>query len=208
MSKRKGVIGASWLIACCIAGGCANQGPSGQTNGRVDPYDTKGREQSDAGITMAALLEASDQATMAIAERIGATFASHSTKVVIELGWIRNATNTPASDFEMLRRRVSGRLINSEAVRNVAKIMESPESMDQQAARFSQEAPPDRLDEATSSGGTATFRYAASDTYLLNGEFHEATRGGASTYYLEMTLTNLQTREIVFAQPFDFKQVR
>ncbi|MBL8746423.1 MAG: hypothetical protein JNK58_08720 [Phycisphaerae bacterium] len=145
---------------------------------------------------------------MAIAERINSTFASHSTKVVIELGWIKNVTNTPSSDFEMLRRRVTGRLINSEAVRHVAKIMESPEAMDQQAGRFAQAAAPDRLDESTSSEGTATNRYSASDTYLLNGEFREALRGGASTYYLEMTLTNLQTREIVFAQPFDFKQVR
>lgn len=204
-------IRASMLLAATCAGllvGCKNSGPSGDTGGRVDPYNTKGREESDPGMNMAAMLEASDRVAMAIADRIGGTMAEHANKVVIEIGVIDNRTRTPWNDFVLIRRRVVGKLVNSDIVGQVAKINEAPEVMDDQAKRFAPPKPVDRLDENLAPAAPATERFAAADTYLLNGNFSEATRGGASLYYLEMSLTNLQSRQIVFTEQFDFKQVR
>lgn len=187
------------LAGAFMAAGCDSSPPLGDTGGRVDPYRST---RVDAGSGMAHtvdLLEFSDRVGGALALRISTIdeIANAPGKVVIEMGDIENKTLTPTSDFSIMRRRVFAGLVNSSAVARVADIVEAPEVMDEQRDRFG-------VDRAT------TDRYDTRGTYLLQGYFGELTRGGGaqSNYYYEMTLTNLQTRRIVFAEQFDTKQIR
>lgn len=206
---------AASAVVCtlsCLLCACSNSGPSGNPLG-ADPYKSRGAAESDPGVSQVAMLEMCDRAAQAIASRIDDVMRNQerrTTKAVIEIGIIENQTRTPASDFELLRRRLCDRLINSDVVRNVAKVMAEPEHMDQQAARFRQAQRDDLLDEGTAQQGAATNRYSAGDTYLLNGYYGESTRAGGavSQYFFQVTLVNLKTREQVFSEPFDLSQRR
>ncbi len=193
--------------------GCANQGPSGNSGGRIDPYRSKGRITSDRAASTPEMLEACDKTAAAVASRIGDVVRRDhpQSKVVIELGLIENQTHgTMSNDFDLIRRRLTDRLVNSDVVRQVARINEAPESMDAQSRRFEQTQPVDRMDENLSAAAPSTARYAGGDTYLLNGYFGEQSRSGAaySFYFFQMKLVNLQTREVLFSEPFEFAQTR
>ena len=188
------------VLACTLPlAACSTPAPRGNTGGRIDPYRSTSVDARSGAASTVDLLEFSDRVGGAIALRIATIdeIASAPQKVVIEMGDIENKTLTPTSDFAIMRRRVFAGLVNSSAVSRVADIVEAPEVMDQQRDRFA-------VDRAS------TDRYDTRGTYLLQGYFGELTRGGGaqSTYYYEMTLTNLQTRRIVFAEQFDTKQIR
>lgn len=187
-------------LACTLPlAACSTPAPRGNTGGRIDPYRSTSVDAHSAAANTVDLLEFSDRVGGAIALRIATIdeIANAPQKVVIEMGDIENKTLTPTSDFSIMRRRVFAGLVNSSAVSRVADIVEAPEVMDQQRDRFA-------VDRAS------TDRYDTRGTYLLQGYFGELTRGGGaqSNYYYEMTLTNLQTRRIVFAEQFDSKQIR
>lgn len=186
------------------SGGCdqsrtTNPPPRGDTGGRVDPYRSTGVDAGSARASTVDLLEFSDRVGESLAARIARIpeIAQSPDRVVIEMGAIENNTQTPSSDFAIMRRRVFSGLVNSDLVRPYADILEAPEITDRQRGRF-----------ATDPGSTD--RYDTRATYLLQGFFGELSRGGGiqSNYYYEMTLTNLQSRRIVFVEQFDSKQIR
>ena len=173
--------------------------PRGNTGGRVDPYRSTAIDAASRDANSVDLLQFSDSVGRALAARIANVdeIRNAPQRVVIEMGDIHNKTYTPTSDFQIMRRRVFASLVNNGPVSQLADILEAPETMDAQRDRFA----PDYA---------STDRYDTRQTYLLQGYFGELTRGGGaqSTYYYEMTLTNLQSRRIVFTEQFDAKQVR
>lgn len=186
--------------------GCGNDGrvtappPQGNTGGRVDPYRSTPIDSGSFRASTVDLLQFSDQVGQALAARIGRVPEIYGApdRVFIELGELQNLTNTPTSDFLIMRRRIFAALVNSDAVTRHAAILESPEVMDHQRGRLG----PDGRPEADRNDPRAT--------YVLQGYFGELTRGDGlqSNYYYEITLTNLQTRQIVFTEQFDAKQIR
>ncbi|MEZ6318259.1 MAG: hypothetical protein R3B49_05810 [Phycisphaerales bacterium] len=201
MRSTKTLALAAALGSGLVLAACANPGPPprGDSGGRIDPYRSTSVDAGSGAANTVDLLQFSDKVGQAIAMRIASVdeIAGSPEKVVIEMGDIENKTYTPTSDFEIMRRRVFTGLVNSSAVSRLADIVEAPEVMDAQRGRFAND--PGQTD-----------RYGTRQTYLLQGYFGELTRGGGaqSNYYYEMTLTNLQSRRIIFAEQFDSKQIR
>jgi hypothetical protein len=193
-NHRRPLLLASSLTvpALLLASGCAQNGPSGNRGGRVDPGDTVSYEYRDKAAPTADLRQFAGQATEQIAQRLSDVpeIAGSPTKVVIALGAITNRTNTPTSDFVTIRRKVFTGLVNS-SVRRYADIIEQPEIMQGQLDRY-----------ASNDGtGTQPGKYDPSILYVLQGEFGELQRlnGQVSDYYFDFTLTNLRTGKIVTA---------
>lgn len=188
------------LTAIGVLGGLAGcqqqpkQGPTGVTRSDERIYG----ETRDPAADTVTLTEFSNRVSQAIVSRISGIpeITQSPTKVVIMVGGIENRSNTPQSDFDQIRRRVFAGLVNSNIVRQHADIVEAPEIMDAQRARLG--------------GAPGMGRYDPNLTFILNGFFSEQSRlgGGVSNYYLDMTLTNLGSGQILFAEQYDFKQVR
>jgi hypothetical protein len=199
-----GAVGLAAVLAGGRLTGCQQRvtqpPPRGDSGGRIDPYRSTSADRYDRSANTVDLLEFSDRVGDMLAQRISGVseIRESGSRVVIEMGDIENRTSTPSNDFAIMRRRTFASLVNSDAVSRYADILEAPEVMDDQYQRFG------------TPGGVGTDRYNTRATYLLQGYFGELVRGGGvqSSYYYEMTLTNLQTRRIVFVEQFDTKQFR
>ncbi len=203
------IIAAAFVAA--IVSGCESQPKQGNTGGRVDPYKTTIADERSPEISTVGLLEFSDKVAESLVSRISSIseITSRPEKVVLELGALDNQTRTSTRDYNQIRRRIMSRMVNSDILRKYANVMEAPEVMDGQARRLGQEAPPDLIDEG-GQADTGTARYSKDKTYLMNGYFGEQVRGGGakSTYFLQITLTHLGSRRVVFSEDFDMAQVR
>ena len=192
-----------WLVVgACVSAlpmGCHSSPPpmTGVTRSDERIYG----ETRDPAADTVTLTDFSNRVSQAIAMRISSmpSIQQSPTKVVIQLGGMENRSRTPVSDFEQIRRRVFAGLVNSDIVRRYADIVESPEILDAQRQRL-----------AGGAGVGTAGRYDPNINYVLQGFFseQERLRGGVSNYYLEMSLTNLQTGRIEFVEQYDFKQVR
>lgn len=185
------------FVALAILGGC-NTAPSGHTGGVIDSRTRTGADRYDRAADSVSLVEfASD-----VGQNLAADFMSipniqqSQYRVILEMGSIQNMTQTPSSDFAALQRKVFLTLQQSDFVRRGAKVVERRDRMDRDA----------QLAGAT--GNVA--QYTVGDTYFLQGTFSELSRGGGyqSTYLFDFTLTSAESREIVYARQFEFKQVR
>lgn len=197
------VVGAAMLAVCM--GACESNPPrreTGDSGGRINPYATTSADRSSSAANAASLWEFSDQVADALAARIGQIpeIRDSAYKVVIELGDIENMTNTPRQDFELIQRRLRGRLLTSDTVTANARFVEGARTMDREKERV----------QAGGGAGGMTDRYDEHQTYVLRGSFYESTRGGGrvSRYYFEFNLVNLQSRDIVFNESFDLAQQR
>lgn len=194
-----------WLVGCTLAGvlsmgGCVANQSVGDSGGRINPYASTGADRASTDASMPALWEYSDQVAQALAKRINEIpeIANSPSKVIIELGSIENQTNTPRSDFELIQRRLRGRLLHSDYVTSRVRFVESVQSMDAERRRVLGEDP------YTNSGQTN--RYDTNATYVLRGAFFESDRSSTRRYYFEFNLVNLQSRDIVFNESFDLAQ--
>lgn len=204
---------AGLLLACCGMVGCQSQayGPSGRQTGHVDPYENVKGTERDRAVSEVTLLEFADQVTQTMSERIPqvADIKNSPNKVVIAVGDIANRTKTPSNDFVAIRSQIFSDLVNS-SVANVADILETIEVMDQQMARYAPQAGSNRLDERVAPPAGAA-RYDPRETYILNGDFSEISRGEAgraSTYLFNCRLVNLGTSKVVYSDRITVKQVR
>ncbi|MEL7472541.1 MAG: hypothetical protein AAGK04_04425 [Planctomycetota bacterium] len=200
----------TWITAAAIGGAAALMGcqtpPPGNTGGRVDPYRSTPADEYSPEANTVTLLEFSDQVSEAIARRIAEVpeIRESPDRAAIELGALVNNTRTPSSDFAIVRRRVFGNLVNSSIVGQWADVYEAPEIVDPQYERLAPHA-----DTSYRSGYPhSTSRYDPNKTFLLQGDFGEMVRGRQSTYLFEMTLTNLQSRRVVFNEQVVSKQRR
>jgi hypothetical protein len=214
LTKTRGLSGwirpaLTVLAAAAItsaAAGC-KQPPRGDPGGRADPYSwTESDVHSDAA-GLPALLEFSDATADALARDLAALEQLETQgdeKLVLELGSLENRTNsTPTQDFELIQNRLRSKLMNSPILREKFRFVESRRAADAELGRV---AGPE---EAARQGGR-TARYAAEDTFVLQGDFFEARRGGGGRrqYFFEFALVNLATRERVFSEGYDLAQVR
>lgn len=200
-----GIIGCGLLV-----GGCAPNREVGQSGGRINPYATTGADEASGAASMPALYEYSDQVAEALVRRLSQIpeVTGSPTRVIVELGDLENHTTTPRSDFELIQRRLRGRLLSSDIVTANMKFVESVAAMDRELERV-QGGETDPLQRDLERGGR-TDRYDPRHTYVLRGGFFESSRGGGDTrrYYFEFNLVNLQDRSIVFNEPFDLAQTR
>jgi len=191
------------LSTVMIAAGCAStpRSPRGDTGGSADPYRSTDADRYARRVSTVSLLEFSDQVSDAIARRIARVqeIVERDGSVLILMGNLKNDTATPSNDFEIIQRRVFTGLVNNDFVAAHADVIEAPEGLDAQYRRLAPDGYGDR-----------TARYDPEDEYLLQGFFGEMERGNASqsTYYFEMTLTNLASGRIVFSEQLDQKQIR
>lgn len=199
-------LGASlMLVGLAAAPGCTPS--AGDSGGRIDPYQTTRDDRRNDKINLPALLEFGDKAAEQLARDLKDIdeIESRQTRAILEIGTIVNKTRTPTQDFEQMQIRLRNKIRNSALVRDRFKIVESGARSDVEKRRTEGPGPEDLLQEGTGSGGTD--RYAAKDTYVLQGDFYEAKRNDRSQYYLNFQLTNVQSREIVYNHDFDLGQV-
>ncbi|GIK19559.1 MAG: hypothetical protein AMXMBFR77_18150 [Phycisphaerales bacterium] len=204
LTRGTAVLTCASLLAVSI-GACESSPPrreTGDSGGRINPYATTPADRSSSAANAASLWEFSDQVADALAARIAQIpeIRDAPYKVVIELGDIENMTNTPRQDFELIQRRLRGRLLTSDTVTAKARFVEGARTMDREKDRV----------QAGGGAGGMTDRYDERLTYVLRGSFYESTRGGGqvSRYYFEFNLVNLQSRDIVFNESFDLAQQR
>ncbi|MCC7388279.1 MAG: hypothetical protein IT431_05880 [Phycisphaerales bacterium] len=206
-SKRGSMVFLAAVGGMALAGGCTHNQNVGSSGGRINPYASTPADEASTSASMPALWEYSDQVAEALSRRIGGIpeIAGSPTRVIVELGAIENQTNTPRSDFELIQRRLRGRLLSSDIVNANVKFVESVQAMDAEARRV-RGGETDPLQRDYGSGETD--RYDPRMTYVLRGSFFESDRGDTRRYYFEFNLVNLQDRSIVFNEPFDLAQQR
>lgn len=201
------VTAAAGLLAAAALSGCTHNRDVGDSGGRINPYASTRADEASTAASMPAMLEYSDQVAQALVRRLSdiPEIESAPARVIVELGAIENQTNTPRSDFEMIQRRLRSRLINSDIAAANMKFVESVAAMDAEQRRvMGGETDPLQRDY----DGGRTDRYDPSHTYVLRGAFFESGRGDTRRYFFEFNLVNLQTRSIVFNEPFDLAQQR
>lgn len=203
--RRVTALTATSLLAGGLMQACTHNRDVGDSGGRINPYASTGADAASTDASMPAMLEYSDQVAEALARRIGGIpeIAGSPTRVVVELGAIENQTNTPRTDFEMIQRRLRGRLLSSDIVTANVRFVESVAAMDAEQRRvMGDETDPLQRDYERG----RTDRYDPSHTYVLRGAFFESVRYDTRRFYFEFNLVNLQTRDIVFNEPFDLAQ--
>lgn len=200
------LMGAAILVTTAgLFTGCAQNQSVGNSGGRINPYATTRADEASGAASMSAMWEYSDQVAEALARRIGAIpeITNAPTRVIVELGAIENQTNTPRGDFELIQRRLRGKLLSSDIVTAKVKFVASVQAMDAESRRVrgGQSDPLQR-----DLGGGETDRYDPSLIYVLRGGFFESRRGDTRRYYFEFNLVNIQSRAIVFNEAFDLAQ--
>lgn len=187
------------LIATVMAGvaGCQAPAPAGSTGGRIDPYRTTAADEYSYGASMPALLEFCDRTAQALARDLTTIpdIRDAKTRVIVELGSIRNQTRTPTSNYEQIQARLRSQIFQSSLIRQYIVLTEDPGRMDREL---------ERLGATGTSGETA--RYEAGATYVLQGDFFESGRDNVRRYFFEFKLVNLASREIVFDHSYDLAQ--
>lgn len=204
------VLGLS-VFSLSLPLGCESTPARGNDAGRADPYATSAADVMSKSTSSVTLLEFADQVSEALAMRLPNVpdIAQKNHRVLIELGDIENNTSTRTSDFNTIRRRIFINMVNNTQITNTAQINERPDRTRRMSEAYLQEDAPDLLDEGTSgSGNSGAVQYRLEDIYTLSGTFGEIRRGGNSLYLFDVTLTNLRSREIVFAEQFEARQSR
>lgn len=203
--QRLKIVAVAALVASGSLAGCTRNTSVGQSGGRINPYASTRGDVVSGAANMPSMLEYSDQVAEALARRIGdiPEISGAPTRVIVELGGIENETSTPRTDFELIQRRLRGRLLSSDIVNANVRFVESVQQMDAEARRVrGGETDPLQRDY----GGGETDRYDPRHTYVLRGAFFESRRGDTRRFYFEFNLVNLQSRTIVFNEPFDLAQ--
>lgn len=184
-------------VAALLLGGCQPTPPApGATGGRMDPYRSTVSDRKSHKASMPALYEFSDQTAASLARELVDIdeIKNAAEPVVLELGDLRNMTETPTQDFEQIQHRIRGHLLGSTLVRRHFRIVESAARMDRELRRVDAE------------GAERTARYDPNITYQLIGDFFESRRDPIRRYYFEFKLVHLASRAIAFHQQFDLTQ--
>lgn len=94
----------------------------------------------------------------------------------------------------MMQNRVRGQLLKSQLIQSKFIVVADPARMDSEMGRVSGQS------------GAGSARYDPSITYMLLGDFFEATRGHTRRYYFTFSLVNLASRQIAFQKDYDLGQ--
>ena len=104
---RVSVLGMVGLVVLLTIG-CQAPPPRGNTGARMDPYRATASDRASPKASGQALWEYSDQVVEKMARDLATIeqIRSAPRRVVLELGDLRNRTNTPTSDFELIQHRI------------------------------------------------------------------------------------------------------
>lgn len=200
------------LSSMCVALVGCNTAPPGDTGGVIDARERTRVDMNSSEADSTSLLEFADRVGQELGSQIARIpeIRNSPTQVIIELGSIQNNTRTPSSDFAAMQRRVFLTLQRSDLVRENAQIRERYDRVVRDAAGMEAPVQVDPLGrEAPTQGGPVVDRGNLAVTYFLQGTFSELVRGNfQSTFQLDFTLTKGTTRQIVYSNLFDFKQLR
>ena len=209
---RLALCAASAACAIGALAGCKNYGPEGYNGGLIDPNTRTRADFHSPEADSVTLTEFGDDACQQLSAQLSRIpeIASSPSKVLIEMGSIKNMTRTPSSDFAAIQRRVFLALVNSDLARRSADIVEDVRRVDADAAYVSPPPQVDASGKEVPGSVPLSARYPLDKTYFLHGTFSELSRGGGiqSTYQFDFTLTNAQSRQIVFAKQITAKQFR
>ena len=171
--------------------------PRGSSGGRLEPGTQHGETASQVNVVD--MIELSDEFVAQLAQEISEIpdiQAAGGTRKVLELGVFTNRTSTSSRDFEQFMDRVRSLIQSSKLLRQHLMIVSSRSRNQANLNRTQGEAGPDLLDEGA--GGPEAVKYRPEDTYMLSGTFSEIRRGGVYNYFLQVEMSNLATREIVY----------
>jgi len=190
-----GLAGALALSACAHA-------PRGSSGGRLSPSTEHGETASQVNVVD--FQELADAFTSQLAQDIAALpdiQAAGNTRKVMEIGAFTNKTSTSSNDFEQFMSMVRSRIQQSSLLRQHLMIVSSRSRNQANLNRTQGQAGPDLLDEGA--GGPEAVKYRPEDTYMLGGTFSEIRRGGVWNYFLQVELSNLATREIIYQETLE-----
>lgn len=122
-------------------------------------------------------------------------------RLVLELGGINNKTETSVSDYFMIQRRLQGKLTQSDILKAAFMIVETPERIDAENRRIYGDASGGLLQDVKAVPGRN--RYDPNISYVLTGDFYQATRLNQRRYLFQFSLTNLASGKIVFQKSYD-----
>ena len=193
------------LGALLMLAGCQTHPSPGATGGRIDPYRSTPADVVSTGASMPALMEFCDQAAEAFAQDLAEVpeIRDAPSRVVLEVGSLRNQTRTPTSNFEQIQARLVGAIFDSRLIQRYCMVVESGDRMDAELKRIN--GPADDLSvDSLESGRTA--RYDPNIIYVLQGDFFESGRDNVRRYYFEFKLVNLASRARVLQETYDLGQ--
>lgn len=183
--------------------------PKGEPTGRAPSTDTTPAERRSAQVSITGLTEQSDlvaEQLMADLNSIPELNAGYRSTVVF--GDIMNKTQiVPTSDFEAFRTKIRGRLLQSQALRNKVRFVESRAKVEELRRREGAGSS-DLLQQGTATGVQPLNE---NYTYFLNGEMYRVDRGNSAVnlYSMSYNLTSMSTGEIIWTSPsYEVKQVR
>lgn len=189
------------LAALSISGGCALPPRSNPEPGRIEVTQTTRGDVYSPEASMPDLYRFSDEVGRQLALEIAQIreIRESPQRVVIELGTLNNRTGTTTQDFELIQRRLFGKLQQSLHLERYAMVVEQRRTMERDYREIT------GSDETVGEG--APEKYDPDRTYVLQGHFFESRRGGTRRYLFEFQLANLGSRAIVFNRTFDSSKV-
>ena len=196
--------GLALLALALFVPACAKT-PQGSRGGRIDPYRSTAADEDSRKASMPDLYQFCDETAQRLAHDISdiPEIDKAPQKVVLELGDILNQTRTPTGDFELIQNRLRSQLRSSRLLRDRVMFVESRARMNRELRRIDGGDGQDLLQEGVATPGGGTARYAPANTYVLQGDFQEATRSSTRRYLFLFRLVNLVTREIIWDKTFD-----
>jgi hypothetical protein len=184
--------------------GCQAYPAPGATGGRIDPYRSTPADVVSSGASMPALMEFCDQTAEAFAQDLAEVpeIRDAPSRVVLEVGSLRNETRTPTGNFEQIQARLIGAIFDSELIQRYCMVVEAGDRMDAELERINGPGATVSLDDLD--GRTA--RYDPHVIYVLQGDFFESGRDHVRRYYFEFKLVNLASRARVLQETYDLGQ--
>ena len=196
---------ASSVLLIAVMAACAPTAPRGTTGGRIDPYRTTEGDRASGRASMPDLLEFSERTAETLAYELTniPEIASATAHKALYLGDVRNHTNTPPGDFEIIQRRIRDKLVNSKHIQESFTVNADPNRMDRIKSRLV-----DTGEDLRQEGDdeTRTARYDPNDIYLLSGEFRESRRGNTRRFYFVFRVEHLGSGSIKLTKQFDLAQ--
>ncbi len=198
---------ATGLAAAATLTACAP--PPGRDSGRVGVTETTRAERDSAQILPTALVEFSDQVASQLAEdlqdlpELNAGYRS-----TVVFGDIVNKTGiVSTTEFEAFRTRIRQDLLQSRAVRDKMRFIESRARLEDLKRREGNQNRDLLQDGSRNTRPDLNEDY----TYFLNGEMYRVSRGNDRTnlYMLSFNLMRMSDGEIVWTNsPYEIKQAR
>ncbi len=180
----------------------------GDSGGRIGTSESTDADRYGREVSSVTLVEFADQVAQSLPARITSIpeFSGRTREAVIYLGEFENRTRTPSSDFRTVQQMVSHDITNSPVMRRHAAVYNDPARVRDWQQRFTANGPGWSGNTLDTPQGI----FAASDVFLLNGEFGEISRGGGevSLYVFDMTLVRATDGRVIYSDQIRSKEIR